>query len=102
MPLLQGQDVQWRDAVVIEGWGYTAYMALQTERYLYVETEGDIGELYDSRSDPYQLQNEFFNPAYASVVAELHTTLAGYRSRIQHAPRWRILPLIMGALGLDD
>ena len=101
-PLLTGQEVQWRDAVVIEGWGYYAYMALQTERYLYVETEGDIGELYDSWSDPYQLQNEFFNPAYASVVAELHSTLLGYRSGIQRTPGWRILPFIMGALGLDD
>lgn len=102
VPLLRQQGVEWRDALVIEGWGYYAYMALQTERYLYVETEGDIGELYDSRSDPYQLQNEFFNPTYATVVAELHSTLLGYRSGIQRAPGWRLLPFLMGALGLDD
>jgi hypothetical protein len=58
--------------------------------------------LYDSATDPYQLQNEHGNPAYAVVVNELHSVLSQFQSVRTDRPRWRLVPFVIGALGLDD
>jgi arylsulfatase A-like enzyme len=103
LPLMTQETIQWRSWLLIEGWpGAHTYQALRTDQYLYVETVGDISELYDSTDDPYQLQNQSANPAYAAVVDELHGILAGFTSAAQPALHWRILPFLMQELGLDD
>jgi N-acetylglucosamine-6-sulfatase len=80
LPLLKQQSIPWRTALLIEGRGSGPldYKALQTEQYLYIETEGNLSELYDAATDPYQLQNQAAQPAYAAIVAELHNILAQY------------------------
>ncbi|HEY4689659.1 MAG TPA: sulfatase-like hydrolase/transferase [Anaerolineae bacterium] len=100
VPLLKQQDTDWRDSLLVEGWGYYPYAAIQTERYLYIETDGDISELYDSTSDPYQMQNQAGNPAYAAVVDELHHTLLGFKSQRSQPALWETL--IFSLVGLDD
>ncbi|HLF26237.1 MAG TPA: sulfatase-like hydrolase/transferase [Anaerolineae bacterium] len=102
LPLLEQDTVVWRDSLLIEGWAAYPYMAVRTHQYLYIETDGDIEELYDSANDPYQLQNQYTNPAYASLVNELHTILSGYRSQITTAPPWRVIPSIMSVFGAED
>ena len=102
LPLLAQREGEWRDSLLIEGLGYYPYMAIRTERYLYIETEGDVSELYDSANDPYQLQNQYTNPAYAPIVDESHRILLEFKSQAPQAPTWRILPFIFDALGLDD
>ena len=80
VPLLRG-TTQWRDALLLEGWpletgtGQT-YQAIRTQRYVYIETLGDIAELYDFQTDPYQLQNVANRPEYAAIVSRLRTRLA--------------------------
>jgi N-acetylglucosamine-6-sulfatase len=89
VPLLQGKG-DWRDALLIEGWpepvpggemdgdqseSLTPFAAIHTERYVYVETKDDRPELYDLVSDPYQLENQADNPAYATIVADLQKRL---------------------------
>lgn len=93
-PLLQSKG-DWRDALLIEGWPeqtaggegdgdqsevQNAYTAIHTDRYVYVETEGDRPELYDLTNDPYQLENQASNPAYAMIVAELEERLSRARA----------------------
>lgn len=102
VPLLTQPDISWRTSLLIEGWAYYHYMALRTDRYLYIETDGDTSELYDSVTDPYQLQNQYTNSAYAPVIADLHAALLDIRSHTQPAPRWLILPFLMSAFGIDD
>ena len=61
--------------------------AIRTHRWIYWEY--DLGldtgyltrnaELYDMRTDPYQLQNRAYDPAYAGVVEVLRTTLQEHR-----------------------
>jgi len=93
---------QWRDAILIEGWaGYHPYQALRTDRYLYVETTDDIDELYDLAFDPYQLENQIYNPGYAPVVEELHSRLAAF-PRVIPPPGSQILSRLMSVLRLDD
>jgi N-acetylglucosamine-6-sulfatase len=52
------------------------YSGVRTDRYTYV-TRNQTGEeeLYDRRSDPYQLQNVASDPAFADVKAELQAKL---------------------------
>jgi N-acetylglucosamine-6-sulfatase len=88
--LLQGDD-DWRDGLVIEGWpeekhAAPPYMAYHTGQYVYVETEGDISELYDLETDPYQLENQIDNPAYADIIARLKERLAEERARVRPTP----------------
>jgi arylsulfatase A-like enzyme len=85
VPLLTGKNtpVRWREELLIEGWpaperveqGRAPYAAIHTGRYVYVETEGDKPELYDLTTDPYQIQNQVDNPAYAPVVTDLKARL---------------------------
>lgn len=102
MPLLTQEAVTWRDAVLIEGWGYRNYAALRTERYLYVETENDTSELYDSLSDPYQIDSQHNNAAYAGIIADLHGRLQVQLAGVQPAPAARYIYFLISALGLDD
>jgi arylsulfatase A-like enzyme len=89
VPLLKGSG-NWRDALLIEGWpeppaggeqgvdqseAIHPYAAIHTERYVYIETEGDRSELYDLADDPYQIHNQADNPAFAQVVANLERQL---------------------------
>lgn len=74
--LLEG-DGSWRDELLLEAWpGQFHYSAVRTERYVYVETDGDLPELYDLERDPHQLENAVDDPSYADVVADLRRRLA--------------------------
>jgi N-acetylglucosamine-6-sulfatase len=52
------------------------YMGVRTQRYTYVVyTETSEDELYDRRTDPYELQNVAQNPAYAGIKAHLYALM---------------------------
>lgn len=78
VPLMQN-SVDWRDAVLLEGWPGNHesehYQAIRTDRYVYVETDSDTSELYDTRADPYQMNNLLNDPAYAKTVKKLSKRL---------------------------
>ncbi|MEV5743268.1 sulfatase [Microbispora rosea] len=64
VPLLRGQHVPWRDAVLAEFYhpSYSphsppTYAMLRTGRYAYVEYETGERQLYDLRDDPAELHN---------------------------------------------
>ncbi|PID91335.1 MAG: sulfatase [Bacteroidetes bacterium] len=88
IPLLTGNDEQWdRDAVYYHYYEYPAihmvkrHYGIVTREYKLVHFYYDVDEweLYDRRNDPLELQNEYGNPAYAEVVAELKEKLAALR-----------------------
>jgi N-acetylglucosamine-6-sulfatase len=64
---------EWREAVYIEGWprGRPHFRAIRTNDHKLIKTAGDITELYDLKNDPYELDNQFKNPAYASIKKTL-------------------------------
>jgi hypothetical protein len=68
---------------LIEGWPlyrlYATFAAIHTDRYVYVETEGDRPELYDLANDPYQMQNQVDNPSLAATIADLKQGLGRMR-----------------------
>ena len=53
------------------------YRGVRTDRFLYAEYGTGERELYDLRTDPFELQNATGNPAYASAQAALQRLLAG-------------------------
>jgi N-acetylglucosamine-6-sulfatase len=80
-PLLRDRGLQWgRDLFIEGGDGSRApFDALRTYRYLYVEYATGERELYDLRTDPYQLQSLHANPLYAPLVHRLSLRLAALR-----------------------
>jgi arylsulfatase A-like enzyme len=80
VPLMRGTD-RWRTDLLVEHWPWdtSPYAAFVGRRLVYVETEDDLSELYDLRTDPYQLQNQIDNPAYALVIAKLAARLEQLR-----------------------
>jgi len=60
--------ITWREGVLLEGWPPRGvYTAIHTEQYLYAETVGDIAELYDLKTDPYELTSLAKDPAYQGI-----------------------------------
>ncbi len=58
----------------------TAYSAVRTARYKYVENRSGEVELYDLESDPFELQNQVANPAYDEVESAMAARLAALRN----------------------
>jgi arylsulfatase A-like enzyme len=65
-----------RDAAYIEPPGGGAgWSALRTARYKYVEYGNGGRELYDLASDPWEMNNAYFSPAYGPTVNALSSRL---------------------------
>ena len=86
MPLLRGEDPQWRSAVLLEGWGENVsvglppeYKAVRTESHKYVEYVNGERELYELEADPYELEN-VYESADPSLIEALKTKLDALRS----------------------
>src|SRR5215208_5254358 len=64
-PLLRGEDLPWRSAVLLEKLGKGAYEGVRTETHKYVEYDNGKKELYDLETDPYELESlhESTNPS---------------------------------------
>lgn len=62
-PLLRGEDVPWRESLLLEGWlpdGSPYYRALRTEaglKYAEFATDGTV-ETYDLRFDPFEVESQ--------------------------------------------
>jgi len=97
VPLMISGEAPWRDALLFEGWPDVAggidtcsppFTAIRTSRYLYVEThrnqnaksrckfkEAEEPELYDLKSDPFEVENVNRSVRYRSVQKMLKERL---------------------------
>lgn len=86
VPLLTGATVNWRTGVLQHWPGgdhlgsstdrpVPASYGIRTQNYRYVELATGERELYDLRTDPYELQNVADTAAYASVQSDLKAQL---------------------------
>ncbi len=61
VPLLTGENTEWRPGVVLEGWlkrdFREPFKAFHSGRFVYVENESGDKEVYDLKIDPGQLTN---------------------------------------------
>lgn len=83
LPLLNNEDVAWRDAILIEHWPteegvgskIPEFYAVRTVEWKYVEYSTGETELFDLKNDPYELDNVMNFPEYANIKAELKKKL---------------------------
>jgi len=84
-PLLKGQKTAWRDSFLIEYYSdkvfprvlKMGYQAARTGRWKYIrylELEG-MDELYDLKTDPYEMKNLINQPGAAKAREEMKTEL---------------------------
>lgn len=83
LPLLRGDRVAWRDALLYEyfwerNFPHTPTVhALRGDRYKYIRYHGvwDTDELYDIRADPLEAKNLIVSPAHRAVATEMNRRL---------------------------
>ena len=85
VPLLKGARTEWRKSFLIEYYSdkvfprirQMGYKAIRNERWKYIhyfELEG-MDELYDLKSDPYEMRNIVNQPETAKIVEELKSEI---------------------------
>jgi arylsulfatase A-like enzyme len=76
-------DDYWRDKILIEQIRFGNQSGVRTSDFKYVESLQDDGkiefELYDLRTDPYELNNVATNPGYSAIRTELAAALNDLR-----------------------
>jgi N-acetylglucosamine-6-sulfatase len=84
VPVLKGNAPGWRQSAMFEYFlekqypNIPTYHAVRDQRWKYIRYDEWPGmdELYDLKSDPYELKNLFKEPAQAGKVAEMKKELA--------------------------
>ncbi len=80
VPVLKESAVQWREALLLEGWrrnrAREPFVAAHSGRYIYVENGLSIPELYDLENDPFQLENAVHLDTYDAVRKDMQKKLA--------------------------
>ena len=88
LPLIAGKRTGWRKSVLHEYWAENAYpwlvnmtyKAVRTERYKYIRwvnhsRNGELDELYDLSTDPYEIRNLNKSAAHQPLKAKLQKEL---------------------------
>ena len=83
VPLLEGKNTNWRDAILLEHWPteegvgsiIPEFYSVRTYTWKYTEYETGECELYDLVNDPYELQNLANKWKYRDIQAELEVRL---------------------------
>nr|WP_317129019.1 sulfatase/phosphatase domain-containing protein [Mangrovivirga cuniculi] len=83
VPLLHGQDVDWRDRIYYEYFWERPFpqtpttYAVRTEKYKYIRYHGiwDINELYNLEKDPWEANNLIRDPEYKEIAKNLNQDL---------------------------
>ena len=83
LPLLTGDDVEWRRELLYEYYWERNFPqtptvhALREDRYKYVRYHGvwDVDELYDLAEDPGEKHNLIFSPGHEGIVERMNTKL---------------------------
>ena len=88
LPLLAGERSSWRRSFLVEYWAENAlpwlvgmtYKAVRTDRHKLIHwvnrgQAGELDELYDLDSDPFELTNLIASPAHAAIRDQLRRDL---------------------------
>jgi len=82
IPLIENTAAEWSEEVLQENRGDYAsrqFWGVRVPLWRYVEYDNGNKELYDLAADPYELQNQAGQSAYAEMQAQLAATLAQLR-----------------------
>ena len=84
LPLCAGENETWRDDVMCETHGHGENhigRLVITDRYKYVANQGQMDELYDLESDPYEMENLIDDPAHRDILSDLKARLSEWQHR---------------------
>jgi len=85
LPLVRGQETEWRDSVVVEfhGLANTPYTmrTIRRGRHKYGYNFAAADELYDLGEDPYEMVNRVEDPAYADALNDMRLRLRDWMLR---------------------
>ncbi|MEW5987482.1 MAG: sulfatase-like hydrolase/transferase, partial [Chloroflexota bacterium] len=85
LPLLNDPSLPWRDSLLLERFSdggesapdLPSWTGIRTaDNWKYIEYAAGERELYDLTADPYELNSQHANPAYATVLANLAADLS--------------------------
>ena len=62
---------------------------VRTERWKYVYIPHDLDELYDSKTDPAEMDNLINDPERADVVKEMRARLIGWNDATRDMFQWK-------------
>ena len=80
-PLLEGENVHWRQFVPIET--HVVGRATRTEKYKYVKYKNDpIEQLFDMVGDPWETKNLYDNSNYSDVIKDHRKILDDWESTL--------------------
>lgn len=84
-PLLRGEDVEihrvgvtefaWSKSIRKGSWRYVHYVP---QMFTDERSDSPVGELYDLASDPWEMNNRFYDPACRDKVAEMRAELLNW------------------------
>ena len=86
LPLSTSESDSWREDLMCETHGHYEYHVgrlLVTDRYKYVANKGQMDELYDLESDPYELKNRINASPYRDILTDLRARLATWQRRTE-------------------
>ena len=89
VPLLQGEEVPWREEVYYEYYWERSFPqtptvhGVRTDRYKYMHFHGiwDIDELYDLETDPEEKHNLISSPEHSDLVKQLNKKVFDWLER---------------------
>jgi len=73
--------VHWRKGFLLEGWDKNpptadpSYCGIRAQNFMYAQYGDGSQELYDTRTDPWEIHNLIANPAYHSEFEKLHAMM---------------------------
>ncbi|MCA9122657.1 MAG: sulfatase [Planctomycetaceae bacterium] len=99
VPLFKGEDTNWRDSLYYHYHEYPSvhmvakHYGIRTKRYKLIRFyQFDEWEFYDLEADPEELTNQYSNPAYMEVIAELKVQLEASRHQYADTTDIRVMP----------
>jgi arylsulfatase A-like enzyme len=78
------KSIEWNDISFLRGTGTTwGWLAAVTDRYKLIYATGDDPWLFDLKTDPDELKNQFTNPVYRETVKDLSSQLKEYGEKFK-------------------
>lgn len=84
LPLCTGESESWRDDLMCETHGHGEDhigRLVVTDRLKYVANQGQMDELYDLESDPYEMENLVDDPAHRGVLSDMESRLSEWQRK---------------------
>ena len=92
--LVEGKATKWRDVIFSEigvpdgsPAGYSVMARTAEAKYVATTSAGkETGEFFNLKKDPWEMNNEIDNPAYAPVIADLKARMDEWNKTTDRAP----------------